>query len=55
MIDWNGDGKVDAFESYLTMRALEEDDKGGAGCCGPTVAVFLLVLGMVSALLHLCL
>lgn len=56
MIDWNGDGKVDGFETMLTLELLEDDDDGGkapVGCCGPAVAMLLLLSGAMGALVHL--
>ncbi len=50
MIDWNHDGKVDGWEHGMTAFMIDElskDDKGsngGTGCCGPTVAMFLIGL-----------
>lgn len=45
MIDYNGDGKVDAMEHGLTAFLIDEAEKNsnnGTGCCGPTVAMFLI-------------
>lgn len=56
MIDWNRDGKIDAVDTLLTLELLEEEDhRTGPGCCGPMLAVFVLVLSTAGALLHLCL
>lgn len=54
MIDWNGDGKVDGFETMLTLEPLEDDDeKAPVGCCGPAVFMVLLLSGAIGALVHL--
>lgn len=56
MIDWNGDGKVDGFETMLTLELLEDDDeerKAPVGCCGPAVVVVLLLSGAIGALVHI--
>ncbi len=48
MIDWNHDGKVDLKDHMFTAMVLDEldddDDGRGTGCCGPTVAMFLIGL-----------
>ena len=49
MYDWNHDGKIDfsdhAFTAFM-IDQIENDDKptGGCGCCGPTVAMFLIAI-----------
>ncbi len=45
MIDWNHDGKIDGFDHGMTMYILDElDDDDVSGCCGPTVAMFLMAI-----------
>ncbi len=48
MIDWNHDGKIDGFDHGMTAFMLDdmedEDGDNGTGCCGPTVAMFLMAL-----------
>ena len=51
MVDYNGDGKVDAAEHALTAFLIDEAEKnssgnnrGSSGCCGPTVAMFLMAV-----------
>lgn len=45
MFDWNNDGKIDFWDHAMTAMILDdmEDDKS-SGCCGPTVAMFLIGL-----------
>lgn len=56
MIDWNGDGKIDATDWALTDALLSDDDNRGgkspSGCCGPTAALVLLLIGVAGGLLH---
>ena len=44
MHDWNGNGKIDAhdhaFSAYITSG--QDQNTGGAGCCGPTLVMLLL-------------
>ena len=48
-MDWNGNGKIDLDDWILTDMILEEDAKSKSdndkptGCCGPTVAILLLL------------
>lgn len=59
-MDWNNNGKIDAEDIILTEMILEddssEDNKKPTGCCGPTVAMFLLVLAspviIATAIIH---
>ena len=48
-MDWNGNGKIDLDDWILTDLILEEEEKSKSdndkptGCCGPTVAILLLL------------
>ncbi len=48
-MDWNGNGKIDLDDWILTDMILEADAKSKpdndkpTGCCGPTVAMLLLL------------
>lgn len=49
MYDWNHNGKIDAGDHAFTAFMIDqmENDNGskptgGCGCCGPTVAMFLI-------------
>lgn len=48
MFDWNHNGKIDAGDHAFTAFLLDEmdsddgDDNKPTGCCGPTVAMFLM-------------
>lgn len=45
MFDWNQDGKIDGWDHGFTafmIDQMENGDKPTGGCCGPTVAMFLI-------------
>ena len=49
MYDWNHNGKIDAEDHAFTAFMIDEIENGntgkptgGCGCCGTTVAVFLI-------------
>ncbi len=42
MIDWSHDGKIDGSDHGMTAFML--DDEKATGCCGPTVAMFLMAI-----------
>ncbi len=50
MFDWNHNGKTDPEDYAFNMMILDDlmgdddDDDGATGCCGPTVAMFLIGL-----------
>ncbi len=49
MYDWNHNGKIDAGDHAFTaflIDEMENGDKptGGCGCCGTTVAMFLIAI-----------
>ncbi len=45
MIDWNHDGKIDGFDHGMTAFMIDElNGKKATGCCGPTVAMFLMAI-----------
>ncbi len=45
MFDWNRDGKIDARDHAMTAFILDDmEDDNTSGCCGPTVAMFLIGL-----------
>jgi hypothetical protein len=46
MFDWNRNGKIDAGDHAFTAFLIDEMDKttGGCGCCGTTVAMFLIAV-----------
>ena len=57
MIDWNRDGKVDAIDYAITSSMIDDvGDKptGGCGCCGTTVAMFLIgiILPVIVFVVH---
>lgn len=55
MHDWNHNGKIDAedhaFTAFMIDQIENENENGstptgGCGCCGPTVAMFLIAILM---------
>ena len=58
MIDWIRDGKVDGIDLAITSAMIDDDvgDKptGGCGCCGTTVAMFLIgiILPVIVFVVH---
>lgn len=49
MFDWNRNGKIDAGDHAFTAFMIDQIENesggkptGGCGCCGPTVAMFLI-------------
>ncbi len=45
MIDWNHDGKIDGFDHGMTAFMLDEmNGEKSTGCCGHTVAMFLMAI-----------
>lgn len=58
MYDWNHNGKIDAGDHAFTaflIDQIENENKdkptGGCGCCGPTVAMFLIAVILPVVLL----
>ena len=51
MYDWNHNGKIDAGDHAFTAFLIDEIENGnadkptgGCGCCGTTVAMFLIAI-----------
>ena len=58
MYDWNRNGKIDAGDHAFTAFMIDQIENGnenkptgGCGCCGPTVAMFLLAVILPVVLL----
>ena len=56
MIDWNRDGKIDGWDHGFTAFLIDEaNGKTASGCCGITVAMFLIgiILPVVLAVVFM--
>ena len=56
MIDWNRDGKIDGWDHGFTAFLIDEaNGKTASGCCGTTVAMFLIgiILPVVLAVVFM--